>query len=137
MDLFQASCLPPFGPAKAVQNCSRQFCDFLGYHFNGSQLTVADKTVEKHVLHYRQLYEQLRMKKTTSIEMASVLGLYVKRWQRWVASGLQGFAINLTLLCYDERNDISIGLTYGTAVSQYCAITKIDRFAVKEKGLKG
>jgi hypothetical protein len=24
------------------------------------------------------------MKKATSIEMASVLGLYVKRWQRWV-----------------------------------------------------
>jgi hypothetical protein len=51
MDLFQASCLPPFGPAKAVQNGSRQFCDFLGYQFN-----VAAKTVEKHVLRYRQLY---------------------------------------------------------------------------------
>ncbi|MFT5675108.1 MAG: RNA-directed DNA polymerase, partial [Paraglaciecola sp.] len=33
--------------------------DFLGYHFDGEQLTVAAKTVEKHVLHYRQLYEQL------------------------------------------------------------------------------
>jgi hypothetical protein len=33
------------------------------------------------------------MKKATSIEMASVLGLYVKRWQRWVAVGLQGIAI--------------------------------------------
>jgi hypothetical protein len=32
------------------------------------------------------------MKKATSIEMASVLGLYVKRWQRWVAVGLQGIA---------------------------------------------
>jgi hypothetical protein len=62
--------------------------DFLGYHFNGSQLTVAAKTVEKHVLHYRQLYEQLRMKKATSIEMALALGLYVKRWQRWVAAGV-------------------------------------------------
>ena len=41
------------------------------------------------------------MKKATSIEMATVLGLYVKRWQRWAAAGLQGFAINLTLLCYD------------------------------------
>jgi RNA-directed DNA polymerase len=67
--------------------------DFLGYLFNGSQLTVAAKTVEKNVLHYRQLYEQLRMKKATSIEMASVLGLYVKRWQRWVAAGLQGIVI--------------------------------------------
>jgi TRAP-type mannitol/chloroaromatic compound transport system substrate-binding protein len=73
MDLFQASCLPPFGPAKAVQNGSRQFCDSLSYHFNGKQLTVAAKTVAKHVLHYRQLYEQLRMKKTTSDEMALAL----------------------------------------------------------------
>jgi hypothetical protein len=69
--------------------------DFLGYHFDGKQLTVAAKTVEKHVLHYRQLYEQLRMKKATSIEMDSVLGLYVKRWQRWVAAGLQGFKIGV------------------------------------------
>jgi hypothetical protein len=67
--------------------------DFLGYHFNGSQLTVAAKTVEKHVFHYRQLYAQLRMKKATSIEMATVLGLYVKCWQRWVAVGLQCIAI--------------------------------------------
>jgi hypothetical protein len=92
--------------------------DFLGYHFDGKQLTVEAKTVEKHVLRYRQLYEQLRMKKATSIEMASVLGKYVKRWQRWVASGLQGFAINLTLLCYDERNDISIALTLGRPVNR-------------------
>jgi hypothetical protein len=33
------------------------------------------------------------MKKTTSDEMASVLGLYVKRWQRWVAAGLPLAAI--------------------------------------------
>jgi RNA-directed DNA polymerase len=69
--------------------------DFLGYHFDGKQLTVAAKTVENHVLHYRQLYEQLRMKKAISIEMASVLGLYVKRWQRWVAAGLQGIKIGV------------------------------------------
>jgi hypothetical protein len=62
--------------------------DFLGYHFDGKQLTVAAKTVEKHVLHYRQLYEQLSIKKATSIEMASVLGQYVKRWQRWVKAGI-------------------------------------------------
>jgi RNA-directed DNA polymerase len=63
--------------------------DFLGYHFNGNQLTVAARTVEKHIFHYRQLYEQLRIKKATSIEMGSVLGLYVTRWQRWAAAGLQ------------------------------------------------
>jgi RNA-directed DNA polymerase len=69
--------------------------DFLGYYFDGKQLTVAAKTVEKHVLHYRQLYEKLRMKKATSIEMASVIGLYVTRWQRWVAAGLQGIKIDV------------------------------------------
>jgi hypothetical protein len=69
--------------------------DFLGYHFDGKHLSVAAKTVEKHVLHYRQLYEQLRKKKATSIEMASVLGLYVTRWQRWVAAGLQGIKIGV------------------------------------------
>jgi hypothetical protein len=69
--------------------------DFLGYHFDGKQLTVAAKTVEKHVLHYRQLYEQLRKKKATSDEMALVLGWYVKRWQQWAAAGLQGFKIDV------------------------------------------
>jgi RNA-directed DNA polymerase len=68
--------------------------DFLGYHFDGKKLTVAAKTVEKHVVHYRQLYEQLRKKKATSVEMALVLGWYVKRWQRWAAAGLQGFKID-------------------------------------------
>jgi hypothetical protein len=103
MDLFQASCLPPFGPAKAVQNGSRQFCDFLGYHYNGSQLTVAAKTVVKHVLHYRQLYEQLRMKKATSDEMALALGQYVKRWQHWADAGLQGIKIDVCELIPDLR----------------------------------
>jgi|GEM_PF-2326779 len=95
MDLFQASCLPPFGPAKAVQNGSRQFCVFLGYFFNRSQLTVAKKTVEKHVLQFSQLYEQLKIKKATSSEMASSLGLYVNRWQRWAATELQGIKLDV------------------------------------------
>ena len=69
--------------------------DFLGYHFDGKHLSVAAKTVEKHILHYRQLYEQLSMKKATSEEMALALGWYVKRWQRWAAAGLQGFKIDV------------------------------------------
>jgi hypothetical protein len=89
MVLFQASCLPPFGPAKAVQNGSRQFCDFLGYQFHGNHLTVSKKTVEKHVLHWHQLYEQQKQKKATSKEMTFVLDCYVTRWQRWAAAGLQ------------------------------------------------
>jgi hypothetical protein len=30
------------------------------------------------------------------------LGLYVKRWQRWVAAGLQGITIILARQYYDE-----------------------------------
>ncbi|WP_198556485.1 hypothetical protein [Paraglaciecola sp. MB-3u-78] len=68
--------------------------DFLGYHFDGKHLSVAAKTVEKHVLHDRQLYEQLRMKKATSIEMALALGQYVKRWQQWATAGLLSIKID-------------------------------------------
>jgi RNA-directed DNA polymerase len=68
--------------------------DFLGYHFSGERLKVAEITVKKHVLHIDQLYEQQRKKKATSNEMASTLGLYVKRWQRWTAAGLQGIKID-------------------------------------------
>ena len=55
---------------------------------------MAEKTWEKHALHIIQLYEQLRKKKATSDEMASTLGLYVKRWQRWAVAGLQGITID-------------------------------------------
>jgi RNA-directed DNA polymerase len=53
--------------------------DFLGYHFSRKPLEIAQITWQKHVLHIIQLYEQLRQKKATSNEMASSLGLYVKR----------------------------------------------------------
>jgi hypothetical protein len=58
-------------------------------------LTVARKTVEKHVLHWHQLYEQQKKKKATSEEMAFILDRYTKRWQRWATAGLQGIAIEL------------------------------------------
>jgi RNA-directed DNA polymerase len=77
--------------------------DFLGYYFDGKQLDVAAKTVEKHVLHYRQLYEQLRNKKATSDEMALALGLYVKRWQRWAVAGLAGITIEFAIVCDDKH----------------------------------
>jgi membrane-bound lytic murein transglycosylase len=57
-------------------------------------MAVASKTVEKHVLHWHQLYEQQKQKKATSVEMASILDCYVNRWQRWVAAGLQGITID-------------------------------------------
>jgi hypothetical protein len=44
-ELFQASCLSPSGPAKAVQNSTRQFCDFLGYRFGLPELGLAEKTI--------------------------------------------------------------------------------------------
>jgi 2,4-dienoyl-CoA reductase-like NADH-dependent reductase (Old Yellow Enzyme family) len=56
---------------------------------------VARKTVEKHVLHWLQLYEQQKKKKATSEEIASILDRYVNRWQRWAAAGLQGIKIAL------------------------------------------
>jgi hypothetical protein len=68
--------------------------DFLGYHFSRELLKVAEKTWEKHVLHIARLYEQLRIKKATSNEMASTLGMYVTRWQRWAVAGLQGIRID-------------------------------------------
>jgi membrane-bound lytic murein transglycosylase len=64
------------------------------------QLTVAKKTVEKHVLHWHQLYEQQKKKKATYEEIAFVLDRYVKRWQRWAAAGLQG----IKLCAFYERN---------------------------------
>ena len=46
------------------------------------------------------------MKKTTSIEMASVLGLYIKRWQRWDAAGLQGIKIGVCELIEYRRRRV-------------------------------
>ena len=68
--------------------------DFLGYHFSKQPLEIARKTIQKHVLRIVQLYEQLRKKKATSDEMASSLGLYVTRWQRWAVAGLQCITID-------------------------------------------
>jgi hypothetical protein len=64
--------------------CSRA----IGYYFSREPLRVAEKTREKHVLHIIRLYEQLRKKKATPEEVASTLGLYVKRWQCWAQAGL-------------------------------------------------
>jgi membrane-bound lytic murein transglycosylase len=59
------------------------------------QLTMTRKTVEKHVLHWHQLYEQQKQKKATAEEMAFILDRYVNRWQRWAAAGLQGIKIGV------------------------------------------
>jgi hypothetical protein len=44
--------------------------------------------LEKRSLHIIRLYEQLSKKKATPEEVASALGLYVKRWRRWTQAGL-------------------------------------------------
>jgi RNA-directed DNA polymerase len=75
--------------------------DFLGYHFSREPLKIARITWQKHALHIIRLYEQLRIKKATSNEMASSLGLYVTRWQRWAVAGLQGIKI----FCDEQTRD--------------------------------
>jgi RNA-directed DNA polymerase len=62
--------------------------DFLDYHFSKEPLKIARITWQKHALQIIRLYEQLRIKKATSKEMAVSLGLYVTRWQRWAVAGL-------------------------------------------------
>jgi len=57
---------------------------------------LAAKTGERHALHIVRLYEQQRKKKATSQEVASSLGLYVKRWQRWAVAGLPGGQLSQT-----------------------------------------
>jgi RNA-directed DNA polymerase len=54
----------PFGPAKAVQNGSRQFCDFLGYQFGKEKLRVSNRTLENHIRRLKQLYEQKSINQT-------------------------------------------------------------------------
>ena len=73
--------------------------DFLGYHFSREQLKLAHNTVKNHVERLYRLYEQQTKKKTTSEEVAFVLGNYVKRWQCWCTAGLSG----ITLGSYDDE----------------------------------
>lgn len=61
--------------------------DFLGYHFSREPLRVANITVKKHAERLVRLYEQQKTKNATPEEMASVLGQYVRRWQRWCSAG--------------------------------------------------
>ncbi|CAB1063130.1 hypothetical protein D1BOALGB6SA_7913 [Olavius sp. associated proteobacterium Delta 1] len=58
--------------------------DFLGYHFSPAGLTVATGTLMKFVARAIRLYEQERGKPEGSPQ----LGLYVRRWVRWVEGGL-------------------------------------------------
>jgi len=57
--------------------------DFLGYHFRPGRLTVATKTLEHFVARVCRLYEQ-----EPGAGCCSRLGIYVRRWVRWVRAGL-------------------------------------------------
>ena len=60
--------------------------DFLGYHFSPTGLTVATDTVVRFIEHAARLYEQ----ESGKLFSPSRLGLYIKRWLRWVDAGLDG-----------------------------------------------
>ncbi len=62
--------------------------DFLGYRFGEEKLKPAQITVRKFLGRVSRLYEQ----KSASPGWRSALGIYVRRWWRWVTSG--GVGVN-------------------------------------------
>ncbi len=58
--------------------------DFLGYHFGSDGLTVAKATIEKFIKRASRLYEQERIGEVAP----AALGMYIRRWVRWVWAGL-------------------------------------------------
>jgi len=56
---------------------------FLGYHFDPEGLRVATTTLANFILLLRQLYEHA----PGGAAAASRLGVYVRRWVRWVHAG--------------------------------------------------
>jgi hypothetical protein len=54
--------------------------DFLGYHFSPEGLSMAEKTIEKFLARAVRLYEREQGESFGSPR----LGLYVRRWVRWV-----------------------------------------------------
>ena len=63
---------------------AEQGFDFLGYHVNGEGITVAPATVQRGVTRIRRLHEHNRRRPS----QASVVGVYVSRWWRWVEGGV-------------------------------------------------
>jgi len=67
--------------------------DFLGYHFSPMGLMVATGTMVRFIEHAIRLYEQERERP----DGPSTLGLYVKRWLRWVNAGIREYGMVLVL----------------------------------------
>lgn len=93
--------------------------DFLGYHFSSQSLRVADITWSKFVARLHQLYEQER----TSQDIDVLLGVYVRRWQRWASAGLRSieavrnhWLITPPSLCVDVLHDVPLLSMHGRAV---------------------
>ncbi len=58
--------------------------EFLGYHFGPNGLGVAKATIEKFIKQASRLYEQKRIGKVAP----DALGMYIRRWMRWVLSAV-------------------------------------------------
>jgi hypothetical protein len=98
-----------------IGKIDREF-DFLGYHFSFNELTVAEVTWKKFLARLYRLYEQ----KKASPECDVLLGLYVRRWRRWVMAGLGRYVVNInTSWIYksphaggDHRSDVNYRLCF-------------------------
>ena len=71
-------------PDKTVIGRVEKGFDFLGYHISPEGLSLSNKTVENFIARAARLYEQ----ETGEPYGSYRLGLYVKRWVRWVGGGL-------------------------------------------------
>jgi hypothetical protein len=64
--------------------------DFLGYHFSPDGLRVATKTGANFMARVLQLYEP-----EPGTSVSARLGVYVRRWVRWVTAGVLAAAQRL------------------------------------------
>ncbi len=71
-------------PEKTFIGRAARGFDFLGYHFSPEGLTAARETLKRFVSRATRLYEQ----ELGEPHDSSRLGLYVKRWLRWLWAGL-------------------------------------------------
>jgi RNA-directed DNA polymerase len=79
-------------PDKTSMGRTEKGFDFLGFHFSPEGLSVAEKTTEKFLARAVQLYEQEQGERFGSPS----LGLYVRRWERWVRStGVERIGMDL------------------------------------------
>ncbi len=79
-------------PKTFIGRIERGF-DFLGYHFSPEGLSVAKETLKRFCSRAARLYEQ----EPGELCDSSRLGVYVKRWLRWVAGGVTGKVARLQL----------------------------------------